>query len=52
MTPFECSNGYIKAGGFGQFCVKKEEDARRGYEIAQELLTATCPKGLIMCLEG
>ena len=52
MTAFQCSSGYLKAGGFGLFCVKSEAEADQAVEIAVRLSSQICPPGTVLCLNG
>jgi hypothetical protein len=43
MTPFSCTPGYIKVGGFGEFCLPAEEDAGLEYlKLALQLQANKC----------
>lgn len=52
MTAFQCSAGYVKAGGFGTFCVSDTAFADSAMQTAIKLHSNICPPGSIMCLGG
>ena len=52
MTAFQCSSNYIKAGGFGIFCVSDTEFADAALQTSIQLHSQTCPPGSITCLGG
>lgn len=45
MTPFSCSPGYIKVGGFGDFCVSKYSTGVDIMRLAITLRANICPDG-------
>ena len=47
MTAFQCSSTYLKASGFGLFCVKTEAEADSAMQLALKLHSNICPPGSI-----
>ena len=51
-TTFSCSSEYLKAGGFGFFCLKNKAEAEPAVQIAIKRRAKICPPGFIMCYSG
>ena len=52
LTTFSCSGDFVKAGGFGFFCVKKSAEADAALQVAIKSRAFKCPAGKVMCYSG
>ena len=52
MTPFSCTPGFTKWGGFGEFCLSSSFNKLHTARIATSRLTGKCIPGQVLCLSG
>jgi len=52
MTPLSCSDGYLKCGALGEFCVSSSATCDSLLSTSVFLKQHHCPKQMVKCMSG